>query len=199
MLPLLPLLHYGSRSEGAEDWVRETEGKKEEMKKKKKTTEGRGWGPNYLLTKPPAQSPEICWQTTEEVGRSQRGWGPCQKPGRRECKRGRTGGRREGEWERNRGRDGGLIHCSYSHCHQEFISSWKGVNEGWKKGREMEDEHSVLHWQRPPIYHLPVYIPARPLLHPSCRLSSYPPYISSSPLPPSFLSLLASPSLFSPL
>lgn len=181
MLPLLLLLllHHGSGNERAENRT-EGERKKKWIKRKKKG--GRGWGPNNFPTKPPALSPEICWQTMKEVSRSQRGWGPAKKPGGGRAKgedRWEEGGR---EGERKKHRDGGLIHCSRLHCHQEFISSWKGVKEGWKGQRDGG-------WTLCPSLpatddQLPVYLPVPPLRHhPSCRLSSRTLHISSAPLP----------------
>lgn len=198
MLPLLLLLllHHGRRNERAE----KQRGEKEREKKKEKWIKGkkerRGWGPNNFLTKPAALSPEICWQTMKEVSRIQRGWGPAKKPtGERESEKGgQVGGGREGEKETEK--DGGLIHRSHLHCHQEFISCWKGVKEGWK-GQRTEGEHSALHSQRPgrpPPCLSTCTSPPPPLLpvvfHPA--LSASPPLFY-------LLSLLASPSRFSHL
>lgn len=70
-----------------------------ELKKKKKKRE-RGWGPNHFLTKPPAPSPKICWQTIKKVNRSQGGSGSAKNPGGERAK----GDDRweEGRWEGGR-------------------------------------------------------------------------------------------------
>lgn len=69
-----------------------------EFKKKKKREQG--WGPNHFLTKPPAPSPKICWQTIKKVNRSQGASGSAKNPGGERAK----GDDRweEGRWEGGR-------------------------------------------------------------------------------------------------
>ena len=195
MLPLLrlPPLHHESGNEGAKTEKREREREKKWIKRKKKK-EGRGWGPNNFLTKPPSSSPEICWQTMKEVGRSQRAWGPAKKPGGESAKGEDRweGGREGGGRERKKHREIWRIDPSL-HCHQEFISSWKGVKRGWKGQRWRMN--TLPFTPSDPDDHLPVYLPTPPLhLHPSSPPVVFHPALCTSPPLLYLLSLLASPS-----
>lgn len=99
---------------------------------------------------------------------SQQGWGPANNPG--------------GERARNTESDG---------IRRSLAPGREGRRD--EKDRERWRMSTLPFTPSDPDHHLPVYLPAPPLLHPFCHLSSCPSYISSSPLPSS-LSLLASPS-----
>ncbi len=189
MLPLLLLLplHHGSRNERAEN-RREKEGEKKGTKREK---EGKGWGPNNFLTKPPALSPKICWQTMREVSGIQGGWDAAKKQrGERGKRGGQVGGGRERETER------GMEDWSIAPISTAIRSSLATGRE-WRrdeKDRETEDEHSALHSQRP--WRPPPRL-STCTSPPSPHLSSIILLFSTSPPFLYLLSLLASPSLSS--
>lgn len=190
MLPLLRLLplHHGSRNEGAEnrkEGAREEINREEEKKKEEAEVQI-----IFQLSLPLRLLKSADKQWRRWVGASEPGARPKSQEER--VQKGRTGGREGGRRERKKQREIWRIDPSL-HCHQEFISSWKGVKRGWKGQRWRMN--TLPFTPSDPDDHLPVYLPAPPLLpHPSSPPVVFHPALGTSPPLLYLLSLLASPS-----
>lgn len=128
----------------------------------------------------------------KEVSGSQWGWGPAKKPGGESKRGGQVGGGKK----RKKNRETWWID-PLLYCHQEFISSWKGVKEGWKgqRWRMKSALHSQRPWQPPPCLSTCTSPPPTLVSHPALSTSSTLLYLClpSFRLPPPFIPLFSYP------